>query len=150
MICVHGVGQQYKGEDVLGAEWVPALRDGMRRADAGGATELLSDGHVGFAYYGDVFRGPGRRLDVGDPWVTSGDVEDFERDLLQTWWQAAAEADPGVIAPGARTLARVPGGVQAGLRALSGSMFFAGVAERALIQDLRQVRLYLTDPELAV
>jgi pimeloyl-ACP methyl ester carboxylesterase len=35
--------------------------------------------------------------------------------------------------------------VQAGLRALSGSGFFAGVAERALIQDLRQVRLYLTD-----
>jgi hypothetical protein len=117
----------------------------MRLAGAGGLAGSLGGGDVGFVFYGDVFRPTGRRLDVGDPWVTAGDVTDFERELLAAWWQSAAESDAGVIGPGERTLTGVPGGVQAGLRALTGSAFFAGVAERALIQDLRQVRLYLAD-----
>ena len=130
---------------MLGAEWVPALGDGLRLAGAGEAAGSLGGGDVGFAFYGDVFRPAGRRLDIGDPWLTAGDVTDFEDELLTAWWQGAADSDAGVIDPGERTLARVPGSVQAGLRALSGSAFFAGMAERALIQDLRQVRLYLTD-----
>ena len=145
VVCVHGVGQQLKGEDVLAGEWVPALRDGMRRADAGKAV-LPGAGDVGFAFYGDVFRPAGRRLAVGDAWLIADDLDDFERDLLAAWWRGAAEFDPGVIAPDASSLARVPGGVQRALRALSGSAFFAGVAERALLHDLRQVRLYMTDP----
>ena len=32
VVCVHGVGQQLKGEDSLAGEWALALRDGMRRA----------------------------------------------------------------------------------------------------------------------
>jgi|HubBroStandDraft_2_1064218.scaffolds.fasta_scaffold67135_2 hypothetical protein len=148
VVCVHGIGQQHKGMDVLGAEWVPALRDGMRLAGAGEVAGSLAGGDVGFAFYGDLFRPAGRRLDVGDPWLTADDVTDLERELLAAWWQGAAEADAGVIDPAGRTLAGVPGGAQAALRALSGSAFFAGVAERALIQDLRQVRLYLTDAEV--
>ena len=147
VVCVHGVGQQLRGEDVLAGEWVPALRDGMRRAGADEA-ELPGTGDVGFAFYGDVFRPPGRALAVGDPWLTGGDLDDFERDLLAAWWRGAADADLGVIAPGAPSLAGVPGGVQRALRALSGSAFFAGVAERALLFDLRQVRLYLGDPRI--
>jgi len=95
-----------------------------------------------------VFRPAGRTLAVGDAWLTADDLDQYERDLLAAWWQGAAEADPGVIAPGAASLARVPGGVQRGLRALSGSAFFTGMAERALLSDLRQVRLYLADPEV--
>lgn len=148
VVCVHGVGQQRKGPDVLGSEWVPALRDGVRLAGAGGLAGSFGGGDVGFAFYGDVFRPAGRRLDAGDPWLTAGDVTDFEGELVAVWWQGAAESDAAVIAPGGRTLAGVPGGVQAALRALSGSAFFAGVAERAMIQDLRQVRLYLTDAEI--
>lgn len=148
VVCVHGVGQQRKGEDVLAAEWVPALRDGLRRAAAAATVGLLDGGDVGFAFYGDVFRPAGRRLAVDDAWLSADDLNEFERELLLAWWKGAAEADRGVIAPGARTLAGVPGGVQAGLRALSGSAFFARVAERALLRDLRQVRLYLTDPEV--
>lgn len=53
------------------------------------------------------------------------------------------------MAPDAEgTLGGVPGSVQAGLRALSQSRFFARVAERMLVADLRQVRRYLTDPVL--
>ena len=40
----------------------------------------------------------------------------------------------------------MPGSVQAALRALSGSAFFAGLAERAMLFDLQQVRRYMTDP----
>jgi hypothetical protein len=145
VVCVHGVGQQLKGEDVLAGEWLPALRDGMRRAGANEAV-LPRPRDVGFAFYGDLFRPPGRSLAVGDAWLTSEDLDGFERDMLGAWWAGAAEADPGVISPGAASLAGVPGGVQRALRALSGSVFFAGVAERALLHDLRQVRLYLTEP----
>jgi hypothetical protein len=148
VVCVHGVGQQYKGADVLAAEWVPALRDGLRLAGADEVARSLDTGNVGFAFYGDLFRPSGHRLDVGDPWLTAGDVTDFEAELLAEWWQGAADTDPGVISPRGRTLARVPGSPQAALRALSGSVFFAGVAERALIGDLRQVRLYLNDAEI--
>ena len=51
-----------------------------------------------------------------------------------------------MVHPDARTLARTPGSVQAALRALSGSAFFAGLAERAMLFDLQQVRRYMTDP----
>jgi hypothetical protein len=145
VVCVHGVGQQVKGEDVLAGEWVAALRDGMRRAGAGDAV-LPGAGDVGFAFYGDVFRPAGRALAVGDAWLAADELDELERGLLAAWWQGAAEVDPEVIAPGTASLAGVPGGVQRALRALSGSAFFAGVAERALLHDLRQVRLYLTDP----
>ncbi len=57
-------------------------------------------------------------------------------------------AEPQVVAPGADTLARTPGSVQAALRALSHSKFFGGLALRTLVFDLKQVRRYLTDPEL--
>jgi len=42
----------------------------------------------------------------------------------------------------------VPRAVQAALYQLSRSAFFAGLAERALIWDLKQVRRYLSDSEL--
>ena len=148
VVCVHGIGHQHRGEDVLRAEWVPALRDGIRRAGAVDVAGSLGDGEVGCAFYGDVFRPPGRRLGVGDPRLSADDLTEFERELLMAWWQGAAEADRGVVAPDARTLARVPGSVQAGLRALSGSRFFVGVPERALLLDLRQVRLYLGDDDV--
>ena len=145
VLCVHGVGQQGKGEDTLRGEWILALRDGMRRAGCGEA-DLPGAEEIRCVFYGDLFRPAGRLLGVGDPWLTAADATEFDRDLLMAWWQGAAESDPGVIDPDARTLARVPGNVQAGLRALSGSAFFAGLAERAMLFDLQQVRRYMTDP----
>ena len=113
LVCVHGVGQQVKGEDVLAGDWTPALRDGMRRA--GACPEALPGaGEVGFAFYGDVFRPPGRTLAVGDAWLAADDLDQYERDLLSAWWQGAAEADTGVIAPGAASLAQGAGRGAAG------------------------------------
>ncbi|MFC5645374.1 hypothetical protein [Kitasatospora cinereorecta] len=103
---------------------------------------------VGF--YGDLFRPSGQYLAAGDPPYTAADVEDgFERELLAAWWRAAAESDPGVVAPDADdTLVATPESVQAALRALSGSKFFANLALRAVVADLKQVRAYLTDQQL--
>ena len=67
VVCVHGVGQQLKGEDVLAGEWVPALRDGMRRADAGKA--VLPE----LAMWGSRFTGMcSVRRDGALRWVTLG------------------------------------------------------------------------------
>lgn len=147
VLCVHGVGQQLKGEDSLGEEWALMLRDGLRRAGLAEAN-LPGVSEVGAVFYGDVFRPAGRELGVGDLWLTAEDATEFEQELLLAWWRVAAESDSAVIHPDARTLARTPGSVQAALRALSGSAFFAGLAERAMLSDLRQVRRYMTDPDL--
>jgi hypothetical protein len=147
VVGVHGVGQQLKGEDSLAAEWAPALRDGMRRAGCT-ESELPGTEDVRCVYYGDVFRLSGRSLAVGDPWLTAADATYFDQELLAAWWRGAAEVDPRVIHPDARTLARMPGGVQAALRALSRLPFFGGLADRAMLFDLQQVRRYMTDPEV--
>ncbi|MEU7607189.1 hypothetical protein [Streptomyces sp. NPDC041003] len=141
---MHGIGKQFSGErSLLTGEWLPALQDGLSQAGAGGT---LADGDVAMAYYGDLFRTPGRTLAVGDPPFTSADVQEgIETDLLMALWAEAARVDRRVVPPGADTLARTPGSVQAGLRALSRSEFFAGVALRALVFDLKQVASYLED-----
>ncbi|WP_030733038.1 alpha/beta hydrolase [Streptomyces sp. NRRL S-237] len=144
VVCVHGMGQQLQGEDRLRSVWWPALSDGLRRA---GAEGLATEADVEVGFYGDLFRPAGQFLAAGDPPYTARDVEDgFERELLAAWWQAAAETDPEVASPDATdALAATPRSVQAALRALSGSKFFANLALRAVVSDLKQVRAYLTD-----
>ncbi|MCX4856952.1 hypothetical protein OG426_37110 [Streptomyces canus] len=145
VVAVHGVGKQILGEDSLLKEWRPALQDGLRRA----GQPLLCEHELAMAFYGDLFRPPGQMLAVGDPLYTAADVDaGFEQELLLSWWQAAADVDPGVSPPGLDTLARTPRSVQAALRALSNSRFFSGIALRAMIFDLKQVRRYLTDNQL--
>lgn len=143
VVAVHGIGQQMLGEEVLLSGWLPALRDGVRRAEG----PLIADASVAMAFYGDLFRPAGEMLAVGDPRFTEADVaEGLERELLLAWWAEAARTDESVVAPDAAdTLARTPGSVQAGLRALSLSKFFSGVALRAMVFDLKQVSAYLTD-----
>jgi len=148
VVGVHGIAQQRKGEDVLRSEWEPPLRDGLRRSPRG-AEALRLLGRQGFAcaFYGDLFRAPGRALSVGDPFITPEDLVEADAELLMAWWRAAAETDEDVVGPDARGLG-VPGLVQAGLRALSASRFFAGLSERALMFDLVQVRRYFNEPEI--
>jgi hypothetical protein len=145
IVGVHGVGKQVLGEQSLLRDWWPALVDGLTRADAG----LVSAGDVAMAFYGDLFRPQGELLAVGDPFYGARDVEPgLEQALLLAWWHEAAAVDDGVAPPEADTLVRVAGSVQAGLRQLSGSKFFAGVAQRALVFDLKQMCRYLQEPEL--
>jgi hypothetical protein len=146
IVCVHGIAQQVKGEETLGREWSAALRDGIRLA--GAPSVSLSDADIRYAFYGNLFRQSGRTLGVGDPILTAQDTTEFEQELILAWWQAAAATDPGVISPDARSLVRAPRSLQAALRALSGSRFFSGLAERAMISHAVQVRRYFTEPEI--
>jgi hypothetical protein len=63
--------------------------------------------------------------------------------MLGLWWAGAARADREVPGPDERTKLRTPNIIQRALDALSGSKFFVGLTERALIGDLKQVRSYL-------
>jgi hypothetical protein len=145
VVCVHGVGKQVLGERSLLRDWWPALADGVTRAEAA----WVPAGDVAMAFYGDLFRPRGELLAVGDPFYGATDVEPgLEQALLLAWWYEAAAVDDGVAPPEGDTLVRVPGSVQAGLRQLSRSKFFAGVALRALVCDLKQVCRYLLEPDL--
>ncbi|MEE1810306.1 hypothetical protein [Streptomyces sp. BE133] len=146
VVGVHGVGKQLMGSEMLRSDWFPALSDGLRHA----GRQAVPRSDFTMAFYGDLFRPPGRTLAVGDPMFTASDVTDgFELDLLLAWWQHAADIDPAVPpATGSTTLARSPRAAQTALRALQGSRFFADVSLRALVFDLKQVRRYLLDPDL--
>ncbi|MCF1650416.1 hypothetical protein [Streptomyces indiaensis] len=140
------MGKQLLGEDTLLQEWRPALADGMRHA---GKAKALLALDVGMAFYGELFRPQGELLAAGDPRYSAADVEEgFEQELLLEWWHAAAQSDPAVVPPVSDTLMATPRSVQAALRALSGSRFFAGIALRSMVFDLKQVHRYLTDPDL--
>jgi len=143
VVCVHGIAQQYETVPTLHAVWAPALRGGVELA--GGR---LAEDDVRCVLYGNLFRSPGRHLAVGDPLIRPEDLDEFEQELLAAWWVGAADTDPAVIAPDARTMAGTQRSVQAGLRALSRSKFFAGIGERALLGDLRQVRDYFHVPHI--
>jgi hypothetical protein len=145
VVCVHGVGSQLGGEQSLLASWYPALCDGLARANV----VPLARREVAMAFYGDLFRPPGEWLTVGDPAYTAADIDaGFEQDLLYAWWAAAAATDDKVAPPDSDTLARTPQSVQAALRQLARSNFFAGIALRSLVFDLKQVRRYLHDSTL--
>lgn len=148
VVLVHGIGQHYKGEDTLLNTWCPALTDGLTRTSL--QPGLVRE-QVAMAFYGDLFRPPGRYLAAGDPPFTSNDVEEgFEAELLMAWWEGAATTDDRVVPPtaAATTLVRAPRSVQTALRALNNSTFFSGLALRSLIFDLKQVHSYLTDSHL--
>lgn len=143
IVLVHGIGQQYKGRESLRSEWQPALNDGILSA---GGTKIATD-DVEIVFYGDLFRPIGRR--VGEPDLDASDVTDpFDRELLLTWWEAASTEDPAIPGPLDATRVRTPYLIQRALSALGHSRFFAGIAERTLIMNLRQVRRYFIEPEL--
>ncbi|MFF7934810.1 hypothetical protein [Streptomyces sp. NPDC007940] len=143
LVLVHGIAQQYKGPHSLIADWYPALADGVTST---GATLERRD--VTMAFYGDLFRLTGHR-GLGEPELDASDVEEgLEQDLLLAWWAEAARAERQVPGPDTVVRGRTPFLVQRALNALSHSAFFAGLADRSLISDARQVRRYFTEPDL--
>ena len=145
VVAVHGINNTYSAPEVMAKDWVPALLGGVNLA---GHPGLLSPEDITCVFYGDLFRRPGRYLGVDDlETLEAEEVEDSaEIELLGRWWDAAADTDPGVVAPGARTLGGF--GIQAALAALANSRFLAETSERLLILWLKQVRTYFTDVEI--
>jgi len=143
IVLVHGIAQQYKGPESLWAECAPALCDGVRFAG-----EAVDPRDLSIAFYGDLFRPAGARSpDLPD--YDAADVDHvFERELLHTWWREAAKREPTVPGPTTSTRTRTPQWVQRAIYALSGSRYFGGLTERALVGSLKQVRCYLTEDDI--
>jgi hypothetical protein len=141
IVAVHGIGQQRKGAHTLHKDWHPALNDGLARA----GHPPIDAADFACAFYGDLFR-PAGSMAIGDPPYDATDVEDaFEQTLLAEWSLEAAKAEAALAPDNARAMAATPRAIQAALDALSRSPFFAGLAERLLVFDLKQVSLYLND-----
>jgi len=141
IVAVHGIGQQRKGAYTLHKEWHPGLNDGLERA----GHPSIGAGDFACAFYGDIFRPPGS-MAVGDPPYDATDVNDpWEQALLTEWSREASAAGPALAPVDARPMAATPKLIQTALDALSRSVFFAGIAERLLVFDLKQVGLYLRD-----
>jgi hypothetical protein len=77
---------------------------------------------------------------AGSPFDKDDVNEELETKLLELWWREASRVDPAVSGPESDTKVSIPNVVQRALDALSNSRFFAGLAERALIFDLKEVR----------
>jgi len=54
IVAVHGVGRQYKGDEIIRREWLPALRSGLHLA----GFDFKDDDDVAFPFYGHLFRKP--------------------------------------------------------------------------------------------
>ena len=142
IVAVHGIANQYNGEHQLHTDWLPALRDGLKRAGAAG----IEAADLSCAFYGDLFRPGGKAL---EPFYDASDLDDkWEQDLLLAWWEEAAQLEPMVPGPDSSGKGIVWSVLQSALDGLSQSSFFAGLAETILIRDLKQVRRYLREPEL--
>ena len=149
---MHGVGQEFRGPELMCGLVGPALRDGVRLS--GGP--VLEARDVECAFYGDVFFEPGSRSGDVPPWDEFDVEAGFEAELLEAWWKYAAAIDPEVSSPdeeGARGVVGYAASrpllipwVRAALDALSGSRFFEKVSDRLLIFALKQVRRYITEP----
>jgi hypothetical protein len=143
ILIVHGVGYQFSGEHLVHQAYAPGLLDGL-----GLAGTSLEWSEIAAAAYGDLFR-PSGTMAAGVPPLSAADVQNGdESELLSLFWEEAAKTDDAVLPPQAATRGRTPQIVQRALNALSQSSFFAGVAERALIFDLKQVARYFSDDSL--
>jgi hypothetical protein len=143
VVAVHGISQEYRGRNTICAEWLPQLKDGLERA---GCT-LESDGDFDCAFYGDVFRAETKA--VGIPDYNEYDVDtDWERALLLELWTEVSKAEPDIAGPNEVSDEKglITDLVQKALRALSRSDYFGGVAEKVVINWLKQVGGVLTRP----
>src|ERR1700728_2952004 len=143
IVVVHGVGQQVEGELTLHQRYFSALQQGVVRA---GGT--IGPDDVVFASYGEMFR-PAAEVLSPLPYFDAKSVEDgYESQLLLALWRRAALVDPRVVPPDEEVLGRSPAWASQALAALSRSRYFAGVADRLLIGNLKQLHSYLADPAL--
>jgi hypothetical protein len=143
-VCIHGIGQQLKGEETLALEWRAALRDGMRRA-GGREDELPPDDSIAVAFYGDLFRG--KKAGAGVPYELIDIDEGFESELLIAWSRATG-LDEHRVEPPTTKGGWYPEHVQRLARALLRSRFFAELTDRLLVGAIKQVRWYFTEPEM--
>lgn len=144
VVGVHGIAQQFRGGYQLGTVWFDGLRDGLAAAGYEPVASALAPTDIRVAFFGDLFRPPGAKAG-GEPPYRATDVEPgLERDLLETWYEAVVQQDlPPAPAQPAKGLGRMP--AQMMLNRLLQCRTFSGVAQRALIGNLKQVTRFLAD-----
>lgn len=148
IVIVHGIGKQYLGPHTLHTSVAPALCDGVRLA---GGPPLTPD-DVATAFYGHLFRPQGSTVTKGEPLPDPRQPPDpYDLELLLAWWTEAVRLEPERVPPpftSRTTKAPTPYTVQRALHALTRSRFLARAGDRFLLGVLRQVRRYLTEPDL--
>jgi len=147
IVAVHGIGQQFKGDEIIHREWWPAFVSGLHLA----GRDLADEREFVCPFYGHCFRRAGT-LSTGDHFQVE-DVHEEESAWLDLLWDAAVESEPKAVPSkadyaGARTLARTPQLMQRALNALSRSKFWTHVSEGMLIGYLKQVVSYLNNADV--
>ena len=142
IVGVHGIAQQFRGGYQLGTVWYDALRDGLVAAGYRSAA-TLAPADMGVAFFGDLFRPPGA-MGLEPPYSTADIQPGLEHDLLAEFYRAAVEREPS-LGPRPGDMGAGRGAAQVMLERLLRSRTFAGLAQRALIGDLKQVTWFLTD-----
>jgi hypothetical protein len=108
ILIVHGISNQYSGENELREPWYLALCDGLIRAGRKQAAPPIDSCYCPF--YGDLFR-PGNPL--GSDFVDEEELAEADENvanLLNAIWTATSASDPAVPSPESfkETLFRAP------------------------------------------
>jgi hypothetical protein len=131
----------------LGTVWFDALRDGLAAARRRTVAVALSPSDLRVAYFGDLFRPPGA-MAPQDPRYDAAEVAaGWERELLAELYRAAVTQDASLGPPGG-ALDAGHTAVRVMLHQLLRSTTFAGIAQRALIGNLKQVGRFLHDAQV--
>jgi hypothetical protein len=80
-LSVFMVSARFRGSHTISAEWLPSLKDGLKPAEP-----LKSDTDFRCAFYGNIFRGK-CESDRHSNYDVSDIDSDWEKELLQSWWQ---------------------------------------------------------------
>lgn len=142
IVGIHGIAQQYKGGNELRAEWLPALKDGLEAAGRRDLAEKLAEEDLRVSFFGSLFRPPGAMGGEFPPFTAADLTSDAEVALLDELYDRAAEQQPELGKP-AGALGPVRVRVQIMVERLLRSRTFAGLAERALVGNFKQVTQFL-------
>lgn len=146
IVGVHGIAQQYQSGPERTQQWLLALRGGLEAGGFRGVADTLTERDLRVAFYGDLFRPPGRMAHYGPPY-TEADLGTAEVELLAALYKEAVLMEPALGVPaGAMGTDRPPRQVM--LDRLLRSRTFTGMAKRLLIGDLKQVTAYLENQSL--
>jgi hypothetical protein len=141
VVCIHGIAQELKSRESLLAEWTPSLCGGV--SNEGGR---LDPADVDMAFYGLLFRPPGSKDAAEIPNYRPGDMEDpLEIALVNEIYDALGESASGGGAAKAGAAQRTVGHM---LQAIAGTPFFGSEMQRVVIWLLKQVRRYVTEPDI--
>lgn len=139
---IHGIAQQYQSGPELTTTWFDALRGGLIAAGFRQQADTLRKDDVTVAFFGDLFRAEGTMGPEPELSVSHLDTVQ-DRELLEIFYQAAAQQDPTIRPTGHEMGVAV--GLQQMLRRLARSHALAGIVEKLFVRDLKQVNWFLDD-----